>query len=151
MANAAASSSAYEAAAAAAEELVRRAPQDIVFQMAVIGETREILRRFFEKQIEAEIERRGGSMADALARPFVDEHAARLRDFVLTGVSLSRQFRLEDIEALLGDRTMLTRVDLWDSFTSHIETALSNFQAEAGKVSEMLASLESARAEAQRR
>lgn len=151
MENAAGMSEAYREAAAAAEALVRRAPRDIVFQMAVIGETREILHRFFEKRIEAEIEARGGSMTDDLARPFVDEHAARLRDFVLTGVSLSRQFRLEEIEALLGDRTMLTRVDLWDSFTSHIETALEGFRAEADKVTEMLATLQHTREEAQRR
>lgn len=151
MENASGMSPAYREAAAAAEQLVRRAPRDVVFQIAFVGETREVLHRFFEERIEAEIEARGGSMTDDLARPFVDEHAARLRDFVLTGVSLSRQFRLEEIEALLGDRTMLTRVDLWDAFTSHIETALDGFRAEADRVSEMLASLQGSRPEAPRR
>lgn len=130
-----------EQAEALAEALVRRAPQDVVFTMTIVGESRQRLLRFFEDLIREEIERRGGSPTRDLVRPFIDEHAAHLRDFVLTGAALSRQFRLEQIEALLGDRTMLTRVDLWDTLAEHIRIAADRFRAQADDIPALLADL----------
>ncbi|RAI04275.1 hypothetical protein DLJ53_07480 [Acuticoccus sediminis] len=129
------------AAAALAEEIVRRAPQDIVFTMTFMGESRQRLLAFFEALIAREIEARGASLSDDLVRPFIDEHAARLRDFVMTGTALTRQYRLDEIERLLGDRTMITRVDLWDTLTDHILAACHQFQAQADEIPALLAAL----------
>jgi hypothetical protein len=41
---------------------------------------------------------------------FIETHATLLRDFVFARVSLSHQFRLEEIERLLGDKANLLRV-----------------------------------------
>ncbi|XWN29284.1 MAG: hypothetical protein ROR55_17485 [Devosia sp.] len=148
MSNTSAPIPAFEEAAAMAKEIVERAPQDVVFSMTFIGESRQRLFNFFEGVIRQEVEARGGSLTSDLVRPFVDEHASKLRDFVLTGAALSRQFRLEDMERLLGDRTMVTRVDLWDSLTQHIEAACAQFRAQADEIPEMLETLERTRAEA---
>lgn len=128
-------------AAALAKEIVRRAPRDVVFTMTFIGETRQRLFAHFEAMIAREIEARGADLTDDLMRPFIDEHAAKLRDFVVTGTALTRQFRLEDIEALMGDRTMLTRVDLWDALTDHIDAAQKQFLAQADEIPALLADL----------
>lgn len=131
-----------------AAALVERAPRDVVFSLSMVGESREILLRHFETLIRAEIERRGGAPGEDLVRPFIDAHAAQLRDFVLAGVSLSRQMRLEQIERLLGDSDRLTRVDLWDALRAHIAEAERRFHAEAQAIPALLAELGDARAAA---
>ena len=68
---------------------------------------------------------------------FIESHAILLRDFVFSGVSLSRQFRIDEIERLLGDTTSITRVDIWDQLTSHIETAEKQFQSQAGSIAQI--------------
>lgn len=133
-----------------AAALVARAPRDVVFSLSMVGESREILLRHFEMLIRGEIERRGGALDADLARPFIDTHAAQLRDFVLAGVALSRQMRLEQIERLLGDSDRLTRVDLWDALRSHIAEAERRFHAEAQAIPALLSELGTARDAARR-
>jgi hypothetical protein len=57
---------------------------------------------------------------------FAEKHALMLRDFVFSGVSLSRQFRIEEMEELTGD-TMI-RVDIWDQLRSYVSMAESQFR-----------------------
>jgi len=50
-----------------------------------------------------------------------------LREFVTTGVSLARSFRLGEIEILTGDVETLMRVDIWDAIVGHIDMAEKRF------------------------
>jgi hypothetical protein len=66
-------------------------------------------------------------------------HATEMRDFVFSGVSMSRPFRIEEIERLLGDTTSVIRTDIWDSLRSHIEAVERKFLAEADDLPRQLA------------
>ncbi len=128
-----------------ARSLVARAPEDVVFTMTFVGESRDILTRFFESVIRQELTRRGVSSEATLVRPFIDLHSAALRDFVFSGVALSRQFRLGEIERLLGDTTSVTRVDLWDELTNHLIAAVRRFHAQSADIPALVATLEEGR------
>lgn len=129
-----------------ADEVVQRAPQDLVFVMRFVGESQYRMMRHFQQFIRAEAERQGASAAHyPLLAHFVDLHAAELRDFVFTGASLSRQFRIGEIELLTRDSEAMLRVDLWDSLRSHIETAERRFLAQAADLPRMLAAMGMAR------
>ena len=115
-----------------AEEIVRRAPQDLVFVMRFLGESQHRLMRHFQEFIRDEAARRGATAEEyPLLAHFVDAHAAELRDFVFNGVALSRHFRVGEIEFLTRDSEAMLRVDIWDSLKSHIETAERRFLAQA--------------------
>lgn len=129
-----------------ADDVVRRAPQDLVFVMRFLGESQYRMMRHFQHFIRAEAERQGATAAQyPLLAHFVDAHAAELRDFVFTGVSLSRQFRVDEIEFLTQDTEALLRVDIWDSLKNHIETAEKRFLAQAADLPRMLAAMGVAR------
>ena len=59
---------------------------------------------------------------------FAETHALALRDFVVSGVEIAHQFRVEDIERLTGDNGGVLRVDVWDRLKSHIAAAEAQFQ-----------------------
>ncbi|WAP67556.1 hypothetical protein [Jiella pelagia] len=61
-----------------------------------------------------------------------------MRDFVFSGVALSRQFRIEEIERLLGDASSLLRVDIWDELRRHIDVAEAQFAAQVPMMEERL-------------
>lgn len=125
-----------------AEEIMRRAPQDLVFVMRFLGESQYRLMRHFQEFIRAEAARRGATAEEyPLLAHFVDAHAAELRDFVFAGVSLSRPFRVGEIEFLTRDTEALMRVDIWDSLKNHIETAERRFLAQAADLPGMLAAM----------
>lgn len=129
-----------------ADEIVRRAPQDLVFVMRFLGESHYRLARHFQGFIRAELTRREAALAEhPLLTPFVDRHAGELRDFVFGGVSLSRQFRIAEIETLTGDSTSLMRLDIWDSLTSHIAAAERSFLAQVDGLPTLLAVLDGER------
>ena len=131
-----------------AEEIVRRAPQDLVFVMRFLGESQYRMMRHFQEFIRTEAARRGATAEEyPLFAHFVDAHAAELRDFVFNGVALSRHFRVGEIEFLTRDTEALMRVDIWDSLKSHIETAERQFQAQAQDLPKMLAAMGMARAD----
>jgi hypothetical protein len=130
-----------------AEEIVRRAPQDLVFVMRFLGESQYRLMRHFQEFIRNETAHRGATAEEfPLLAHFVDAHAAELRDFVFNGVALSRHFRVGEIEFLTQDSEALLRVDIWDSLKSHIETAERRFLAQADDLPRMLADMGTARA-----
>ncbi len=53
-----------------------------------------------------------------------------MRDFVFSGVALAHQFRIDEMERLLGDTTSLLRVDIWDQLRGHIEMAEKQFEGQ---------------------
>jgi hypothetical protein len=51
-----------------------------------------------------------------------------MRDFVVSGVEIAHQFRIEEIERLTSDSAGVLRVDVWDRLKSHIADAESQFR-----------------------
>lgn len=126
-----------------AGDLVRLMPRDLVFVMRFLGESQFRLQGHFQDFIRAELAA-GGVSAEThpMIHLFIENHAILLRDFVFSGVSLSRQFRVEEIERLTGDTTSMMRVDLWDQLKNHIETAERQFGSQAGTLPRLLAAFE---------
>lgn len=111
-----------------AESMIARAPQDLVFVMRFLGQSQEMLYGHFRSFLEDALARAGATPErHPLLGFFIDAHAVELRDFVFTGVSLSRHFRLREIEALTGDAETVMRVDIWDAIASHIDAAEARF------------------------
>ncbi|WP_192384391.1 hypothetical protein [Mesorhizobium silamurunense] len=126
-----------------ADDLVRLMPRDLVFVMRFLGESQFRLQSHFQDFIRAELAA-GGVTAEThpMIHLFIENHAILLRDFVFSGVSLSRQFRVEEIERLTGDTTSVMRVDIWDQLKSHIETAEKQFRSQAGTLPGLLSTFE---------
>jgi hypothetical protein len=113
------------------EELVRLMPRDLVFSMQFLGESQHILLRHFHDFVEAEMRASGITQETyPMIHAFIESHALLLRDFVFSGVALSRQFPVREIERLIGDDTSLMRVDIWDQLKTHIEVAQQRFRAQ---------------------
>lgn len=111
-----------------AQAMVARAPQDLVFTMRFLGHSQEILHSHFRRFLETRLAQAGVTPEGHPLLPFfIDSHAVELRDFVATGVSLTRSFRLNEIEILTGDVETLMRVDIWDAIAAHIEMAEKRF------------------------
>lgn len=129
-----------------AERLVRRSPQDLVFVMKFLGESQLILHEHFRSTIAAELAARGATPErHPLLQLFIDAHANELREFVFTGVSLARQFRLPEIETLTGDAEAILRIDIWDALAGHIELAESRFRQQADAIPAQLDEMEALR------
>ena len=126
-----------------AGDLVGLMPRDLVFVMRFMGESQLRLQSHFQDFIRAELAAGGvTSETHPMIHLFIENHAILLRDFVFSGVSLSRQFRVEEIERLTGDTTSVMRVDIWDQLKSHIETAEKQFRSQAGTLPGLLAAFE---------
>ncbi|MBZ9668533.1 hypothetical protein [Mesorhizobium sp. ES1-3] len=125
-------------------DLVRLMPRDLVFVMRFMGESQYRLQRHFQDFIRAELAA-GGVTTEThpMIHLFIESHAILLRDFVFSGVSLTRQFRVDEIERLTGDTTSMIRVDIWDQLKSHIETAEKQFQSQADTLPKLLSAFES--------
>ena len=120
-------------------ELVKLMPRDLVFVMRFMGESQHRLQGHFQDFIRAELATRGVTAeTHPMIHLFIESHAILLRDFVFSGVSLSLQFRIDEIERLTGDTTSMIRVDIWDQLKSHIETAEKQFHAQAGTLPGLL-------------
>jgi hypothetical protein len=118
-----------------AEAMVARAPQDLVFTMQFIGQSQEILHTHFRRFLETRLSAAGVTPESHPLLPFfIDSHAVELRDFVVTGVSLARSFRLGEIEILTGDVETLMRVDIWDALASQIDRAERRFSEGIARV-----------------
>lgn len=110
-------------------DLVRLMQRDLVFALRFMGESQYRLQSHFQDFILAELSATGVTQSShPLIHAFVERHAILLRDFVFSGVSLSRQIRVEELERLTGD-TML-RVDIWDQLRSHIDMAEKQFRTQ---------------------
>lgn len=124
-------------------DLVRLMARDLVFVMRFMGESQHRLQSHFQDFIRAELAA-GGVTTEThpMIHLFIDNHAILLRDFVFSGVSLSRQFRVDEIERLTGDTTSMIRVDIWDQLKSHIDTAEKQFRSQAGTLPRLLSVFE---------
>lgn len=126
-----------------AGDLVELMPRDLVFVMRFMGESQHRLQGYFQDFIRAELAARGvTAQTHPMVHLFIESHAILLRDFVFSGVSLSRQFRIEEIERLTGDTTAMTRIDIWDQLRSHIEAAEKQFRAQSGTLPRLLSEFE---------
>lgn len=110
-------------------ELARLMQRDLVFVMRFLGESQHLMQRHFQRFILRELSAAGiTDETHPMIHAFAERHAILLRDFVFSGVSLSRQLRVEEIERLTGD-TMI-RVDVWDQLRSHIDLAERQFRTQ---------------------
>lgn len=108
-------------------ELASLMQRDLVFVMRFIGESQHLMQSHFQRFILDELAMTGVTpQTHPMIHAFAEKHALMLRDFVFSGVSLSRQFRIEEMEQLTGD-TMI-RVDLWDQLRSYVSMAESQFR-----------------------
>ncbi|MEO0819286.1 MAG: hypothetical protein AAF074_02570 [Pseudomonadota bacterium] len=128
---------------ALAQDILDRAPRDIIFTMQFLGEAQYKVLKYFQDLVIRELEARGIRREDhALLQIFIDSHATEMRDFVFHGVALSRPFRIEEIERLLGDTTSVIRTDIWDALRSHIDTVERKFVDEADDLPRQLEAIE---------
>lgn len=122
-----------------AEQIVSRAPEDLVFSMRFLGQSQEMLHNHFRSFLEARLSAAGiTSDTHPMMNYFIDSHALELREFVVTGVALARQFRLGEIETLTGDVETQMRVDIWDALSSHIEMAETRFAEDMNRIIRLL-------------
>ena len=114
--------------------------------MKFLGESQLLLHDHFRGFIADELARRGATLErHPLLQLFIDAHANELREFVFTGVSLSRQFRLPEIETLTGDAEAILRIDIWDALSGHIDLARRRFAEQADTIPAQLDAMEVAR------
>ncbi|MDB5524516.1 MAG: hypothetical protein JWM58_2279 [Rhizobium sp.] len=110
-------------------QLAHLMQRDLVFVMRFIGESQHLMQSHFQRFILRELAMTGVTAeTHPMIHAFAEKHALMLRDFVFSGVSLSRQFRVEEIEQLTGD-TMI-RVDVWDQLRNHVGMAESQFRSQ---------------------
>jgi hypothetical protein len=109
--------------------LARLMPRDLVFAMRFVGESQHLMQTHFQHFILTELAATGVTKdTHPMIHAFAERHALMLRDFVFSGVSLSRQFRIEEMEQLTGD-TMI-RVDVWDQLRNHVVMAEHQFRTQ---------------------
>ncbi|AYG58323.1 hypothetical protein QD460_30290 [Rhizobium jaguaris] len=120
-------------------ELARNMERDLVFVMRFMGESQYLMQSHFHDFILRELAATGVTAeTHPMIHAFAERHAILLRDFVFSGVSLSRQFRVEEMEKLTRDP--MIRVDVWDQLRSHITMAEAQFR---GQLPELPVILES--------
>lgn len=126
-----------------AGEIVAEAPRDLVFVMQFVGEAQYKVLKYFQDLVIRELASRGIHREDtALLQIFIDRHATEMRDFVFSGVALSRPIRIAEIERLMGDTTNVLRTDIWDALRSHIDAVEGKFVAEADALPLQLAAID---------
>lgn len=124
-------------------DLVGLMPRDLVFVMRFMGESQYRMQTHFQDFIRTELAVDGiTAESHPMIHLFIESHAILLRDFVFSGVSLSRQFRIDEIERLLGDTTSITRVDVWDQLKSHVEMAERQFAVQKQGLRSLLVQFE---------
>jgi hypothetical protein len=117
--------------------------RDLVFTMTFLGESQHRMQRHFEAFIAEALTAAGVTQeTHPMIRLFVERHATLLREFVFSGVALSRQFGIGEIERLTGDTASLMRIDIWDQLKSHIEMAEARFRAQLPDLPRQLADFE---------
>jgi hypothetical protein len=110
-------------------EIARLMQRDLVFVARFLGESQHRMQSHFQQFILGELSTAGiTDETHPMIHAFAERRAILLRDFVFSGVSLSRQLRIEELERLTGD-TMI-RVDIWDQLRSHIDLAQRQFRAQ---------------------
>ena len=119
--------------------------------MRFLGQSQELLHSHFRAFLERALAEAGVTVNEHPLLPFfIDSHAVELRDFVFTGVSLARQFRLPEIETLTGDAETMLRVDIWDALANHIDMAEARFSEGITRVVSLLLEAEVVRSSGHR-
>ena len=123
-----------------ATALIARADQDLIYEPRVVGESPFMLQHYFQDFIMVQLEEHSVSFNDhPLLRLFMETHARELTEFVMTGVGLGHHIRLTELEKLGPDPERLRRIDLWDSFVTHIKEAEEHFVSGLGGLQKILA------------
>jgi hypothetical protein len=126
-----------------ATALIARAEEDLIYEPRVVGESPFMLQHYFQDFIMAQLEEHSVSFDDhPLLRLFMETHARELTEFVMTGVGLGHHIRLSELEKLGPDPERLRRIDLWDSFVTHIKKAEEHFVSGLGGLQKILAHVE---------
>ena len=122
-----------------ATRLLQRASTDLVFRMSFIGQSHDLRYEHFRRVINQALEEDGlDPSTDPIIKLFVESHAAELREFVITGVSLERLFHIKDIEQVIGEQANVILTDIWDSLRDYIKTAEEQFKSQAHELPKML-------------
>lgn len=120
--------------------LLDRAKEDLVFKMDFLGESQHLLFNHFRELISQELKSQGLKPdEDPLLGLFAEAHAAELRDFVFTGVSLQKLLRFKQIEELIGESSSLMLVDIWDTLEDLIDMAEKKFAEQAQDLPDFVA------------
>ena len=120
--------------------LLDRAKEDLVFKMDFLGESQHLLFNHFRELILQELKSQGLKPdEDPLLGLFAEAHAAELRDFVFTGVSLQKLLRFKQIEELIGESSSLMLVDIWDTLEDLIDMAEKKFAEQAQDLPDFVA------------
>ncbi|MBO6550686.1 MAG: hypothetical protein JJ964_13835 [Rhizobiales bacterium] len=120
--------------------LLDRAKEDLVFKMDFLGESQHLLFNHFRELILQELKSQGLKPdEDPLLGLFAEAHAAELRDFVFTGVSLQKLLRFKQIEELIGVSSSLMLVDIWDTLEDLIDMAEKKFAEQAQDLPDFVA------------
>ena len=123
-----------------ATALIARADQDLIYEPKVVGESPFMLQHYFQDFIMVQLEEHSVTFDDhPLLRLFMETHARELTEFVMTGVGLAHHIRLTELEKLGPDPERLRRIDLWDSFVTHIKKAEEHFVSGLGGLEKILA------------
>lgn len=127
-------------------ELAGLMQRDLVFVMRFIGESQLLMQNHFQNFILKELAMTGVTPhTHPMIHAFAETHAIMLRDFVFSGVSLSRQFRIKEMEQLTGD-TMI-RVDIWDQLRSYVSTGEDQFRSQLATLPAVLEDWKSPRSQ----
>lgn len=117
--------------------LARLMQRDLIFAMRFVGESQHLMQSHFQHFILRELAAAGVTPeTHPMIHAFAERHALMLRDFVFSGVSLSRQFRIAEVEQLTGD-TMI-RVDVWDQLRNHVVMAEQQFRTQLPELPSIL-------------
>lgn len=120
--------------------LLDRAKEDLVFKMDFLSESQHLLFNHFRELILQELKSQGLKPdEDPLLGLFAEAHAAELRDFVFTGVSLQKLLRFKQIEELIGESSSLMLVDIWDTLEDLIDMAEKKFAEQAQDLPDFVA------------
>jgi len=123
-----------------ATALIARADQDLIYEPKVVGESPFMLQHYFQDFIMVQLEEHSVTFDDhPLLRLFMETHARELTEFVMTGVGLAHHIRLTELEKLGPDPERIRRIDLWDSFVTHIKKAEEHFVSGLGGLEKILA------------
>ena len=126
-----------------ATRLLQRASTDLVFKMSFIGQSHDLLYEHFRSYINDALKEEGlDPSTDPLIKLFVESHAAELREFVTTGVSLERLFHIKDVENVIGEQASVILTDIWDSLRDYIKTAEGQFKSQANDLPNLLKEIE---------
>jgi hypothetical protein len=135
-----------------ADVLFELMPRDAVFALRLLGESRSRLLEHFHALILTELAKLGATPeTHPMLGAFAETHALTLRDFVVSGVEIAHQFRVEEIERLTGDSAGVLRVDVWDRLKSHIADAESQFKRQLVSMREQIEAYRAPAAQADRR